>query len=140
MTRYLVVQHEPEAPAGWLGERWSQQGIELDVVRPDLGEALPEALAHDALIVLGGAMNANEDGRYPWLAPTRELIREAVADGIPTLGVCLGHQLVSVALGGEVIVNPKGRLVPCHSALLASPTHCWPGCRAARSCTTTVTS
>ncbi|MEO7269852.1 MAG: type 1 glutamine amidotransferase [Knoellia sp.] len=111
MTRYLIVQHEAEAPAGWLAERWEQQGIELDVVRPDLGEAIPEALRHDALVVLGGAMNANDDDDFPWLAPTRELIRGAVADGIPTLGVCLGHQLVNVALGGEVIVNPNGRLV-----------------------------
>lgn len=111
MTRYLIVQHEAEAPAGWLGERWSQQGIELDVVRPDLGEAIPEAMAHDALVVLGGAMNANEDDAFPWLAPTRELIRGAAADGMPTLGVCLGHQLLNVALGGEVIINPKGRIV-----------------------------
>jgi len=111
MTRYLIVQHEPEAPAGWLGERWEEQGIELDVVRPDLGEAIPEVLMHDALVVLGGPMNANDDEHFAWLAPTRALIRATVADGIPTLGVCLGHQLVSVALGGEVIVNPNGRLV-----------------------------
>ncbi|MFC7487629.1 type 1 glutamine amidotransferase [Knoellia sp. CPCC 206453] len=111
MTRYLIVQHEAEAPAGWLAERWSQQGIELDVVRPDLGEAIPETLKHDALIVLGGAMNANGDEHYPWLAPTRDLLRTAVAHGTPTLGVCLGHQLLAVALGGEVIVNPRGRVV-----------------------------
>lgn len=111
MTRYLVVQHEAEAPAGWLGERWEEQGIELDVVRPDLGEAIPEILAHDALVVLGGPMNANDDDDFPWLAPTRALIRATVADGISTLGVCLGHQLVNVALGGEVILNPRGRIV-----------------------------
>ena len=111
MARYLVVQHEAVAPAGWLAERWSQLGIDLDVVRPDVGEPLPEALVHDGLIVLGGPMNANEDDDFPWLAPTRELIRSTVADGIPVLGVCLGHQLVNVALGGEVTVNPKGRIV-----------------------------
>lgn len=111
MTRYLIVQHEAEAPAGWLAERWAQQGIDLEVVRPDLGEPIPGSLTHDALVVLGGPMNANEDDDFPWLAPTRELIRSTVADGIPTLGVCLGHQLVNVALGGEVIVNPLGRIV-----------------------------
>lgn len=111
MTRYLVVQHEAEAPAGWLAERWAQQGIDLEVVRPDLGEPIPDALTHDALVVLGGPMNANDDADHPWLAPTRELIRSTVADGTPTLGVCLGHQLVNVALGGEVIVNPNGRIV-----------------------------
>lgn len=111
MSRYLVIQHEAEAPAGWLAERWAQRGIELDVVRPDLGEPIPEALDHDGLVVLGGPMNANDDDDFPWLAPTRELIRSTVSDGTPTLGVCLGHQLVNVALGGEVILNPNGRIV-----------------------------
>ncbi|WP_353952935.1 type 1 glutamine amidotransferase [Knoellia sp. S7-12] len=111
MTRYLVVQHEAEAPAGWLSERWAQQGIELDLVRSDLGEPIPEVWAHDGLVVLGGAMNANDDAHFSWLAPTRELIRATVADGIPTLGVCLGLQLMNVALGGEVILNPQGRIV-----------------------------
>lgn len=109
MARYLVIQHEPEAPAGWLAERWTQLGIAIDTVRPDLGEPVPEALHHDALVVLGGAMNATEDGRVPWLTPTKALIRRTVADGIPTLGVCLGHQLMAVALGGEVVRNPHGR-------------------------------
>lgn len=111
MTRYLVVQHEAEAPAGWLAERWAELGIALDTVRPDRGQPLPEAVEHDALVVLGGPMNANEDESFPWLAPTKALLGSAVAAGIPTLGVCLGHQLLAVALGGEVIVNPNGRAV-----------------------------
>jgi GMP synthase (glutamine-hydrolysing) len=115
MPRFLVVQHEPEAPGGWLAERWTELGIILDTVRPDLGDPVPEALSHDALVVLGGAMNADEDDRYPWLAPTKALLRTSVAAGMPTLGVCLGHQLLAVALGGEVVRNPCGRtsgLVP----------------------------
>jgi len=111
MTRYLVVQHESEAPGGWLSERWAALGITVDTVRADLGEPLPEVVEHDALVVLGGAMNTYEDDRFPWLTPTKALLSSAVADGVPTLGVCLGHQLLNVALGGEVIVNPSGRTV-----------------------------
>lgn len=111
MTRYLVVQHEDQAPGGWLSERWSELGITVDTVRPDEGQALPQSVAHDALVVLGGAMNAYEDELHPWLTPTKALLRSAVADGLPTLGVCLGHQLLAVALGGEVNVNPRGRTV-----------------------------
>ncbi|KGN39457.1 type 1 glutamine amidotransferase [Knoellia subterranea] len=109
MSRFLVIQHEPEAPGGWLAERWLEQGIRLDTVRGDLGDAIPARLEHDALVVLGGAANADEDDRYGWLAPTKALIRATVADGLPVLGVCLGHQLMAVALGGAVIRNPSGR-------------------------------
>ena len=109
MARYLVVQHEPEAPGGWLTERWAELGIILDTVRADLGEPVPDTMSHDALVVLGGAMNAYEDDRVAWLAPTKALLQACVVDGIPTLGVCLGHQLLSVSLGGKVIRNPSGR-------------------------------
>jgi len=54
-------------------------------------------------------MGAHDDEKAPWLPATRELIRLASAASAPTLGVCLGHQLSAVALGGEIEVNPKGR-------------------------------
>ena len=62
------------------------------------------------LVVLGGAMGANDDDTCPWLSPTRALVREAVRDDVPTLLVCLGHQLGAVALGGRVARNPAGPL------------------------------
>ncbi len=116
MARLLVVQHEPDAPVAWLGEWWAALGLELDVVRGDLGEPVAERWADvvgapDGLVVLGGEMGANDDALAPWLAPTRALLADAVALGVPTLGVCLGHQLAAVALGGRVDRNPSGRTV-----------------------------
>jgi len=113
MTRLLVVQHEPDAPVAWLGEWWAELGLELDVVRGDLGEPVASTWAahHDGLVVLGGAMGARDDAVAAWLAPTRALIADAVARGVPTLGVCLGHQLAAVALGGSVERNPSGRTI-----------------------------
>ena len=108
-ARLLVVQHEPDAPAAWLGEWWVGAGLELHVVRGDLGEQVPERLADDGLVVLGGAMGAHDDAEHPWLGPTKELVRDAVARGAPVLGVCLGHQLAAVALGGVSEPNPDGR-------------------------------
>ena len=111
-ARLLVIQHEHDAPAAWLGEWWQALGLELDVVRGDLGEPLPDEMTdHDGLVVLGGAMGACDDAVAPWLAPTRSLIADAVGHGVPTLGVCLGHQLSSVALGGSIERNPSGRTV-----------------------------
>jgi GMP synthase (glutamine-hydrolysing) len=112
MARLLVVQHEPDAPVAWLGEWWTSLGLELEVVRADLGEPVAERLdGHDGLVVLGGAMGAGDDATAPWLAATRALLADAVLREVPTLGVCLGHQLAAVALGGRVGVNPTGRTV-----------------------------
>ncbi|HSF98709.1 MAG TPA: type 1 glutamine amidotransferase [Ornithinibacter sp.] len=111
-ARLLVIQHERDAPAAWLGQWWQDLGLGLDVVRGDLGQPVPGRVTdHDGLVVLGGAMGACDDAVAPWLAPTRGLIADAVARGIPTLGVCLGHQLASVALGGSIGRNPSGRTV-----------------------------
>lgn len=108
----LVVQHEDECPPALLGTWLEDAGVVLDVRRPYVGEALPADLTgHEGMVVLGGAMNADEDAAHPWLVPTKELIRTAVRDGVPTLGVCLGHQLAAVALGGAVGRNPRGRQI-----------------------------
>lgn len=106
----LVVQHEDDCPPGWFGSWLEQAGCALDVRRPYVGEPLPNDLTgHRALLVLGGSMGANDDESAPWLEPTRALIREAVATQLPAFGICLGHQLTAVALGGEVSRNPRGQ-------------------------------
>jgi GMP synthase (glutamine-hydrolysing) len=105
--RVLVVQHEDDDPIHRMGE-W--MAVDLDVRRPYVADDLPTSLqGYAALVVMGGAMGANDDATSPWLPATKELIREAAADGVPTLGICLGHQLATVALGGEVLPNPAGR-------------------------------
>lgn len=113
-ARLLVIQHEPAAPPGWLGEWWEACGIDLDVVRGDLGQPVPASLddgGHDGLVVLGGAMGANEDAEHPWLTPTKQLVDDTVRREQPLLAVCLGHQLASVGLGGLADRNPHGRTI-----------------------------
>lgn len=112
--RVLVVEHEEGAPVGWLGEWLLDEGLELDVRRPyaESGPDLPTDLGeHDALLVLGGGMDAWDDAAHPWLAPTRDLVRQAAASDVPTLGLCLGHQLAVLALDGEVGRNPAGATI-----------------------------
>jgi len=106
----LVVQHESMAPAGWLGEWLAEAGVGLDVRRPYAGDPLPADLSgHVGMLVLGGEMGAYDDADHPWLTDVKRLVVSAAEAGTPVLGVCLGHQLASVALGGEVAPNPRGQ-------------------------------
>jgi GMP synthase (glutamine-hydrolysing) len=91
--------------------RWLvESGCVLDVRRPYDGQRLPVNLDdHDGLLVLGGSMGAEDDATHDWLTPTKHLVRTATRDDVPTLGICLGHQLAAVALGGTVETNPQGR-------------------------------
>jgi len=82
------------------------------VCRPYAGDELPADLtSYDALLVLGGSMGANDDAAHPWLTGVKELVRIAAERSVPTLGVCLGHQLAAVALGGAAAPNPRGQQV-----------------------------
>ena len=108
-ARVAVVQHEVDCPPHLVGSWMADAGASLSVCHAYAGEPLPDPASYDALVVLGGAMGANDDATSPWLAPVRERIRQHADDGVPVLGICLGHQLAAVALGGTVEVNADGQ-------------------------------
>lgn len=72
----------------------------VDAAVEDLPVA--DALAADLLVVLGGPMGAFDEPRYPFLARELELVRARLANRAPTLGICLGAQLIARALGANV--------------------------------------
>lgn len=107
--RLVIVQHADDCPPAWFGTWFRDAGVDYDVVRGDRGERIPTDLGpYDGLVVLGGEMGAQDDAEHPWLTPTKTLIATVVSAGQCFLGICLGHQLAAVALGGEVIKNPRG--------------------------------
>ena len=110
-ARLLVIEHEPGAPVAHLGTWLVDAGAHLEVCRPWAGDEVTGLAGYDGFVILGGAMSANDDDTHPWLTTVKERIREAAETGLPTLGLCLGHQLAAVALGGTVEVNPRGQQV-----------------------------
>lgn len=113
--RVLVVEHQSDAGLGLVGERLRGSNVEIVTVGPDAGESVPDTLdGFDGLIVLGGSMGPTEDGVAPWLPATRKLLADGVADGVPTLGICLGAQLLATATGGHVRTMPGGPEVGVH--------------------------
>ncbi len=107
--RLLVIEHQPTCPPGLVGAWLEDAGVQLDVVRPYDGGQVPVSVDAAGLLVLGGTMSCQDDEAAPWLPATRALIARTALTGQPVLGICLGHQLVSVALGGQVAPNPKGQ-------------------------------
>jgi GMP synthase (glutamine-hydrolysing) len=101
----LVIQHAAVEGPGRLAPILRDQAHKLDIRRPDLHglKALPTCLdGFTALFILGGPMNVDQVEQFPFLAREMDLIRLAHARQMPVLGICLGHQLIAKALGGEV--------------------------------------
>jgi GMP synthase (glutamine-hydrolysing) len=104
----LVVQPDSEGQPDRFGLWLEEVGAELSCVRPFQGDRVPEVVEADGLLVLGGDMGAGDDADHPWLADVRALMRNAVAAEVPTLGICLGGQLLAAATGGAVARGAAG--------------------------------
>ncbi|PFG44353.1 GMP synthase (glutamine-hydrolysing) [Isoptericola jiangsuensis] len=105
--RITVLQHSSDVPL----DRFGRLLGDVRLVRLHDGDPVPALDAcGDGLVVLGGQMNAYADDVAPWLPAVRSLLARAVGAGLPTLGICLGAQLLAVAGGGSVAVAaPPGR-------------------------------
>jgi GMP synthase (glutamine-hydrolysing) len=77
----------------------------LDVGFARIGALNP--LSASLMVILGGPINATDDARYPTLGALAALIEKRIAAGLPTLGVCLGAQLIARVLGARVYAAGK---------------------------------
>ncbi len=102
-----MLQHHALEHAGVYAATLARAGARIDVVRSFAQERCPATLApYDGLIVMGGPMSVGDDAEHPWLADERALIAQAIAADTPTLGVCLGSQLIAFVAGAPVAPGP----------------------------------
>lgn len=105
MKPVAIFRHAPTEGPGYFATFLDEHRIAWRLVKVDEGEPVPaDAGAFAGLAFMGGPMSANDD--LPWTGPVLALIRDAAARGVPVVGHCLGGQLLSKALGGEVTRNP----------------------------------
>jgi len=103
VPRLLVFQHIDVEHPGIFREFLAADGIGWDTVALDLGEPIPDLEAYNGLWVMGGPMDVWEESDNPWLVVEKQAIKRAVVDlNLGYMGICLGHQLLASALGGEV--------------------------------------
>jgi GMP synthase-like glutamine amidotransferase len=109
-VKVLVIETQPTVPIGTLGPPLEDAGLELLYWRP-AEAAPPGSLAGiSGVVALGGAANPDEEARHPWLAAERELLASATSQRIPTVGVCLGAELLAAAAGWEVTRLPVSEI------------------------------
>lgn len=104
----LVFQHVGHESPGRLGELMRENGFDIHSVNFGAGDRIPEKTdGFAALVVMGGPMNVYESGRYPYLAAETRFLGDFIKSGRAVMGICLGAQLMAVALGARVYAGNK---------------------------------
>lgn len=97
----LVLTHVAHEGPGLIAHALDGLPLTTRTVLDDPAPRLPAVADLAGLVVMGGPQDA-DDGGHPGLAAERRLLADAVDAGLPTLGVCLGMQLLALALGAQL--------------------------------------
>jgi len=101
--RMHVLQHVEFEGLGQIAAWATAKGWSITTTRFFAGELPPPTLAGiDFLVIMGGPMGVHDDRKLAWLTAEKKFLAESVRAKIPILGVCLGAQLLAIALGVRV--------------------------------------
>ena len=108
MKAVLVLQHASCETPGIFLDLLLEQKRPVQTVKLYEGDHLPDDLSRlSGLLIMGGPMSVNDESRFPWLEAEDRLVKMALALDFPTLGICLGSQLIAKAAGGTVHQGPR---------------------------------
>lgn len=109
MKSALIVRHVPREGVAGFREPIESAGYTLDRIDVSCTSFIEADLSSpDLLVMMGGPMGVYELEHYPWIITQLEKLAVRLALGRPTLGVCLGAQMIAAAMGSNVY--PGGKL------------------------------
>ena len=104
MKKVLFIFHQKTSVSGDVGKKFKQRGFVAEIVRPPLGDTLPNDLSkYSAVVIFGGPMSVNDDEEF--IKNEIKWMKNVVNSKIPFLGICLGAQILAKYLGCEVVKN-----------------------------------
>ncbi len=108
MKTVVAIRHVPFEDLGSFSEPLVEQGYQLQYVEAGRDELADlDALQPALVVVLGGPIGATDERDYPFLADELRLLEKRLRHERPTLGICLGSQLMARALGARVYPGPQ---------------------------------
>ena len=100
MKTALAIRHVPFEDLGAFGPALAQRGFAVRYA--EAGEIVRREEYENLLIILGGPIGANDEETYPFLRDELALIERRLKRGAPTLGICLGAQMIAKVIGAKV--------------------------------------
>ncbi len=114
-AKAVLITHGGDGPQGndHASGILAKLGYQLDWYQPDQGDVLPKIDESVAItLIYGGAKPEDErdwyTARYPWLHVEIAFAKECIANQIPTVGFCLGGQIIAHVLGATIEPHPQG--------------------------------
>jgi len=115
----LIITHLQPEGACTLGTTIVDRGMRISTINsPRRGLDDIDALRPDLLVIMGGPVGVYQADEYPFLKTEMDLIKKRLDADLPTIGVCLGSQLMAAAMGSKVYKGEQGKEVGWHNLSL----------------------
>lgn len=110
MPQAVVIRHVAFEDLGNLRPVLEQKGYQITYKEAGIDDlSLLDQPQPDLLIVLGGPIGVYDEVAYPFIKDELKLLTARLAQDLPTLGICLGCQLMARALGAAVYPGGAGK-------------------------------
>ncbi|QKH36544.1 glutamine amidotransferase [Achromobacter pestifer] len=107
----LAIRHVPFEDLGILAPVLAERGYSVRYLEAGVDAIDAVTLGNaDLVVILGGPIGVYETGRYPFLEQELRAIAHRLRQDKPTLGICLGAQLMAAALGADVVSTGRAEI------------------------------